>query len=188
MVPFSQLLAPIGLSAGLVFVASSLIHMVIRYHNADYRRLPDEDGVASALRRCAASPGQYMVPHCTDPKAMGTSEMQQKFAEGPIATIYLKANGPMQLGPFLARWFGYSLAISAICAYLAHAQLAAGAAGSAVFRLVGTTAWLAYAWQGPAESIWKGKPWAVTGKEMFDGLIYACLTGAAFAWLWPHAG
>ena len=126
MVPFSQLFAPIGLAAALVFIASSVIHMVIRYHNADYRRLPDEDGVAQALRHAAQAPGQYMLPHCNDPKELGSAAMQQKLAQGPVATIYLKAPGPMQLGPFLARWFGYSLAISAICAYLAHAVLMAG--------------------------------------------------------------
>ena len=103
MVPFSQLFAPIGLAAALVFIASSVIHMVIRYHNADYRRLPDEDGVAQALRHAAQAPGQYMLPHCNDPKELGSAAMQQKLAQGPVATIYLKAPGPMQLGPFLAR-------------------------------------------------------------------------------------
>jgi hypothetical protein len=31
-----------------------------------------------------------------------------------------------------------------------------------------------------------GKPWVVTAKEMFDGLLYALVTAGAFGWLWPR--
>ena len=49
MVSLTQLWVPIILSAVIVFLASSLIHMVFKWHNADYRRLPDEDAVRAAL-------------------------------------------------------------------------------------------------------------------------------------------
>jgi hypothetical protein len=55
-----------------------------------------------------------------------------------------------------------------------------------VFRVIGTAAWLAYAWQAPADSIWKGVPWSSTVKTLVDGLIYALLTAGTFAWLWPR--
>ena len=50
MVPITSLVIPIVLSAVLVFVASSLVHMVLGYHRADYGRLPKEDEVQAALR------------------------------------------------------------------------------------------------------------------------------------------
>ena len=42
---------PILVSAVIVFVVSSIIHMVLRYHSGDYRQLPSEDEVMDALRR-----------------------------------------------------------------------------------------------------------------------------------------
>ena len=42
------------------------------------------------------------------------------------------------------------------------------------------SAWLAYAWASPSDSIWKGKPWSVTARAMFDGLVYASLTAGIF--------
>ena len=54
-----------------------------------------------------------------------------------------------------------------------------------VFRVAGTTAFIAYAaglWQ---QSIWYSRPWSTTLKHTLDGLIYALLTGGAFGWLWP---
>ncbi|MBK8100472.1 MAG: hypothetical protein IPK26_25525 [Planctomycetes bacterium] len=187
MVALTSLLLPIILSAVLVFVASSLIHMVLKYHASDYRRLANEDEVVAAVRRSGATPGQYIFPHCSDHKQLEQPEMKAKFEQGPLGVIYVKPHGPMNLGSFLGKWFAYSLIVSAAVAYLARAELPAGAPYLSVFRLVGTTTWFAYAWQGPADSIWKGKPWSCTFKDMFDGLVYALLTAGVFACLWPAA-
>ena len=50
MTALSLLWAPIVLSAVIVFVASSIIHMVTRWHKGDYLKLPNEDAVRDALR------------------------------------------------------------------------------------------------------------------------------------------
>jgi len=50
MVPLMSLSIPILLSAVVVFVASSVIHMVLRYHQNDFKRIPAEDDVMLALR------------------------------------------------------------------------------------------------------------------------------------------
>ena len=186
MIDWSHLLLPIALSAVFVFIASSVIHMALRYHNADYQKLPNEDAVCAAIRQGGAAPAQYVFPHCFDHQQMNSPEMAKKFADGPCGVMYIRPAGAVQMGPFLGKWIGYTLLVSAMVAYLARAELHAGAPYLSVFRLVGTTAWFAYAWQGPADSIWKGKPWAVTWKEMFDGLVYALLTAGTFAWLWPR--
>jgi hypothetical protein len=39
-------------------------------------------------------------------------------------------------------------------------------------------------WQ---QSIWYSRPWSTTAKHTLDGLIYGCLTGGTFGWLW-HSG
>jgi hypothetical protein len=36
-------------------------------------------------------------------------------------------------------------------------------------------------------SIWYWRAWSLTAKVVFDGLIYAMLTGGTFGWLWPAA-
>ncbi len=41
---------PILLSAVIVFVASSVIHMATPWHKSDYPKLPNEDRVMDALR------------------------------------------------------------------------------------------------------------------------------------------
>ncbi len=50
MPPLSALWLPILLSAVIVFVASSIMHMALPYHRNDYKKLPDEDKVLPALR------------------------------------------------------------------------------------------------------------------------------------------
>jgi hypothetical protein len=92
----------------------------------------------------------------------------------------------MQLGPFLMKWVLYTVAVSALVAYIAQFTLHQGDDYMKVFRLVGTTAWLAYAWKSPADSIWKGKPWVATFRDLVDGLVYALLTAGTFGWLWPR--
>lgn len=63
MVPLIALWLPILLSAVIVFVASSIMHMVLPYHRSDYRKLPDEDRVTDALRNGGVSPGPaYFFP------------------------------------------------------------------------------------------------------------------------------
>lgn len=42
----------------------------------------------------------------------------------------------------------------------------------------------AYAVGLSQNSIWFHRPWSNTLKHTLDGLIYGCLTGGAFGWLW----
>ena len=54
-----------------------------------------------------------------------------------------------------------------------------------VFRFATTTAFAAYGLGTATESIWFGRKWSTTIKNLVDGAIYAVITGAVFAWLWP---
>ena len=53
-----------------------------------------------------------------------------------------------------------------------------------MFRVAGTTAFIAYAAGVWPQSIWYHRPWSTTLKFTLDGLIYGLLTGGVFGWLW----
>jgi hypothetical protein len=186
MVDWSALFLPALISAVLVFIASSLIHMVIKWHKGEYKTLSNEDEVRAAIRRSSPVPGKYVMPFCKDSKEMESADMQRKMAEGPNVVMYVRENGAVKLGPFLGKWFAYTLVVSLVAGYVARATVAPGAESTHVFQIVGAASWLAYAWAIPSDSIWLGKPWSSTFVYMIDGLIYAALTAAAFAWMWPE--
>ena len=68
--PIGSLWLPVIVSAVAVFVISSLIHMVLGYHQRDYTPLPNEDAVRAAIRRGNPAPNQYIFPFCANPKEM----------------------------------------------------------------------------------------------------------------------
>lgn len=186
MVSFGALWLPIVLSAVAVFIVSSVVHMVLKYHASDYVRLPDEDAIRAAIRAAKPEPRQYMFPHCDSMQELQTPEMKQKFIDGPVGILTIRPSGEWSMGPSLAQWFGFSLVISALVAYAAAHALPAGTPYLGVFRVVGTIAWLGYAGASVPASIWMGRPWSVTAKEVFDGLLYGLVTAGMFGWLWPQ--
>ena len=101
MVSILSLWLPILLSAVFVFVASSIIHMVLTYHRTDQGPVPDEANVMDALRPFNLSPGDYAMPCATDTKAMGTPEFIEKAKQGPVAFLTVLPNGPMTIGKSL---------------------------------------------------------------------------------------
>lgn len=185
MVSLGALWIPIVLSAVIVFVASSILHMVLPYHRSDYKRLPDEEKVLPALRAAALPRGLYMFPFCTH-KEMKSPATIEKFKQGPVGMLLVYPSGPPFLPKFLAEWFVYCLIIAFFVAYLAAHTVVYGASYLAVFRVVGTAAFLAYGLANLANGIWRGQPWSVVIKEVVDGLIYALLTAGTFGWLWPR--
>jgi hypothetical protein len=186
MISLSQLWIPIVLAAILVFVASSLVHMVFKWHNSDYLKLAKEDEVRAVIRASNPSPGQYVLPHCADMKDMAKPEFKQKFIEGPVGMLTLRANGAPNMGSSLGLWFAYTLAISVIAAYVASRTLPGTASFLQVCRVAGTISFLAYAGGSVQNAIWMGKPWSSATKEVIDALIYGGLTAVALAWLWPR--
>lgn len=182
----AQLWMPIILSAVVVFAASSIIHMVLKWHNSDYLKLANEDAVRAAIRAGNPAPGQYLIPHCVGMKDMQSPEFQQKFQEGPVGWVTLGRNGPPRMGITLGLWFLFTLVIGVIAAYVASRTLPPSATFGQVCRVVGTLSFVAYAGGAAPAGIWMGKPWSSVAKEIVDGLIYGALTGAVFGWLWPR--
>src|SRR5258707_8575919 len=181
MVALSALWLPIVLSAVIVFVASSIMHMVLPYHRSDYQPLPDEDKVLAALRAAGLKRGLYMFPFCTH-KEMKSPAAIEKFKQGPVGMLTVFPSGPIAMPKFLGMWFAYCLIIGIFVAYLTGRTVAPGAPYLA-FRVAGTAAFLAYALGPLVNGIWKGQPWSMVLKESFDGLIYSALTAGTFGWL-----
>lgn len=185
MVSLAGLWLPILLAAVIVFIASSIIHMVLPYHKGSYRKLADEDAVRAAIRASNPSPGLYNLPYCTH-KDMNTPETQAKFKDGPVGHLIVLPNGPVSLPKYLLQWFVFCLIVGFFVAYLAGHTIHMGAPYRYVFRVVGTAAFLAYGIGGLSNGIWKGIPWKMVFFEAFDGLIYSLLTAGTFGWLWPR--
>jgi hypothetical protein len=184
MVSLAALWLPVLLSAVVVFVASSVIHMALRYHASDWNRFPSEDAVLDALRPFDLAPGDYAAPM---PKSMAETsslEFKAKLEKGPrvILTVMSPATS---MGRSLVLWFLYCVVVSLFAAYVASIAFGADAPYMRVFRITSTVAFVGYAlalWQG---SIWYSRGIGYTLKSTFDGLVYALLTGGVFGWLWP---
>jgi hypothetical protein len=185
MVPLSALWLPIVLSAVIVFVASSIMHMLLPYHKGDYQQLPDEDKVLSVLRSAGLKRGLYIFPFGTH-KDMNSPALQEKYKQGPVGMMTVFPSGPPVMPKFLGMWFVYCLIIGFFVAYLTGHTVVAGAYYLKVFRVAGTAAFLAYGLGNLSNGIWKGQTWSITIKEVIDGLVYALLTAGTFGWLWPR--
>ena len=186
MTSLSALLVPIVLSAVIVFVASSIIHMALPWHKSDYPKVPNEDRVREALRPLTIPPGDYMIPRAASMQDMKSPEFVAKMNEGPVMVVTVMPNGPWTMGKNLAQWFVYSVIVGVFAAYVAATALPPGAPYLRVFQLVGVSAFMGYAlalWQ---LWIWYRRDWMTTIKSNVDGLIYALLTAGTFGWLWPH--
>jgi hypothetical protein len=181
----SSLWLPILLSAVIVFIASSIMHAVLKYHQSDCHKFTNEDKVLEVLRGENLQRGLYIFPFCL-PKEMKSPAMVEKYTRGPVGMMTVLANGMPTMGKLMGLWFVYCLLISFFVAYLAWHTVASGANYLVVFRVVGTAAFLAYGISQLSNSIWKAQTWSMTIKEVVDGLIYGLLTAGTFGWLWPR--
>jgi hypothetical protein len=186
MVPVPSLLVPILLSAVIVFVVSSLIHMVLGYHAGDWKRLPKEDEVQAALRPFNLAPGDYMLPCPGSRAALKDPAHLDRMTKGPVVVMTVFPSGPPAMGTSLVLWFLYAVLVGVFAAYIAGRALGPGAHYLQVFRFVGTAAFMGYSFALLQNSIWYRRNWGATARSSFDGFVYALLTAGTFGWLWPR--
>jgi hypothetical protein len=185
MVSIVSLWLPILLSAAAVFIISSIIHMVVGYHNTDFKKIPSEDQVMDDLRKVNIPPGDYVMPYAAGNKERNTQEYKDKINKGPVAFVTMFPAGQMNMGSSLMQWFLYSVIVGIFAAYVAGRAVPPGTDYISVFRFAGCTAFVGYSLALMQNSIWYRKNWTATIKSMFDGLIYALFTAGIFGWLWP---
>jgi hypothetical protein len=185
MVPVMSLWLPIVLSSVIVFVASSIIHMMLTYHRTDFRKAPNEEDLQDTLRKFSIPPGDYIVPCSGGTAGMKDPKYQEMAKKGPVVTMTVFPSA-FNMGATLAMWFVYCLVVSVFAAYVTGRAVGAGTPYLTVFRFAGVTAFAAYAlalWQN---TIWYKRAMGTTIKNTFDGLVYAMLTAGTFGWLWPR--
>ena len=182
-----QLWMPILASAVIAWLASGLIHMLIKYHNSDFQKLDNEDDVMAAVREGSPSLGLHHFPHCADMKEMANEDMQQKMIKGPVGMLVMFPNGLPNMGKYLSQQFIFFLVGTALIAYCGTLVLLPGADFMTVFRFFSAVGFLAFGWANIPYSIWFGFQWSMTAKYLLDALIYALVVAATFAWLWPAA-
>ncbi len=176
---------PILATAALIFIASSLIHMVFKWHNSDYGKLANEDEVRTAIRAGAPTPGMYVMPHCLDMKAMQDEAMQAKYREGPIAFLTVKKNGAPTMGAALITWFVLNLALAVVTAVVILHVYGLQVDPARAACLAGILAFLSYGVGSISNGIWMAKPWTSVAKDLLDAAIYGGVSAAAFGLLWP---
>ena len=184
MVSIISLWLPILLSAVAVFVASSVIHMILKYHNSDFKKIPAEDEVMAALRPLDIPPGEYFMPHAKDQAQMNDPAHQEKVKQGPVAFITV-IPADYAIGKKLLLWFLYCIAVGIFAAYISGRALGPGAHYMDAFRFAGAAAFGGYALALLQNSIWYHRAWSSTFKSMGDGFVFALLTAGIFGWLWP---
>jgi len=177
---------PIVASAALIFIVSSVIHMVVQIHKNDYSKLSSETEQLAAMREHGIGPGSYMFPCPSSMKDMGSPEMLEKYKLGPSGYLTVLPPGPPAIGKSLLQWFLYTLLVGVFVAYIADLALVAGAPYMRVFQFTGAAAFMSYGVAPLVESIWKSQAWCTSFKFVFDGLLYALSTAGCFAWLWPE--
>ena len=187
MVSVMSLWLPILVSTVFVFIASNLIWMVLQLHKNDWKQLPDEDALRTALNSQDLKPDEYQFPYSSGPADWKSEAWQAKFKEGPVGFLTLMPKGEMSMGKNMLFWFIYVVVIQVFIAYLTGIARPAGTGFMEVFQVAGATGVLGFAGACAPEAIWMGRQWSNVMKNIFDGIVYGLISAATFAWLWPAA-
>ena len=175
---------PILVSAIGVFIVSSIIHMVLGYHQNNFKKVPNENAFLDEVGKLDIPPGEYMYPYCSGPKDMQSEGYMDKLNKGPVGMMTAMPKGPFAMGKNLANWFIYSILVGIFCAYISLLSLNSESSFNLIMHTVSIAAFGGYALALIQNSVWYSRAWFTTAKFMFDGLVYSLTTGAIFAWLW----
>ncbi|MEX0875855.1 MAG: hypothetical protein WD114_00200 [Phycisphaerales bacterium] len=184
MVELTDLWLPILIASFAVFVASSLMWMVLPHHKADVQVLPDEKALTGALGPLGIPPGFYMFPNCQSHGDTKSEEFQGRWKAGPWGTINIYPGQP-KFGMNLLKTLIVFLVISGLVAYLSGRALPAGTEAAGVFQFALIAAILGHCTGGLVGSFFMGKPTRFVMTDFIDGVVYALITAAVFAWMWP---
>ena len=175
---------PTLVAAVAVFVVSALIHMVIRWHQHDEGKIPNEDAVADALRGLPA--GEYRFPYAASMDEMKSPAYQEKAARGMGRVGIYQGDMGAGFRNALIMWFVYCLVASFLAGHVALGALGRNTDHHDILHTVGLTAFAGYGLALAQQSIWGPKKWWPTTKSLIDALVYAIVTALVFVWLWPR--
>lgn len=184
MVTIGSLWLAIVLSAIFVHIVSAIAWTVAPHHKSDFKPIPNQDEFRAHLRGYDLAPGEYWFPFSTDHKEMASPEMAAKMEEGPVGFLTVKGAGKPNMGKMMVQSLVHFLAVSFVVAYVVTRTVPPDAEYLSVFRVAGTTAFIAHAGALFPAAIWFGVPWGRTWKTVLDALLYALVTAGTFGWLW----
>ena len=185
MTEVTALWLPILVSAVLVFVASSIIHMAPLWHRSDYPRMENQDQVMDALRPLNIPPGGYFFPRPAKYSDMKEPAFVAKMKAGPVGMLTVWPAGEMGMARQLVTWFIFCVVVGLLAAFMAGPAVAPGGDSTLVFHLTSLTAFTAYAVALWEMTIWYRREVSMSLKATLDGFIFALITGTTFMWLWP---
>src|SRR4051812_25485476 len=177
---------PTLISAVIVFVVSSVIHMVTPWHKNDYKTLPNEDGVMTALRGFGLPPGDYMMPRPSSMEEMRSPAFAEKVKLGPRVIMTVLPPGSFGMAKNLIGWFVYLLVVGCLAGCMGALALPPGAHDHDVFHVVLLAAFLGYGvalWQ---MTIWYNRSIWTTIRSTIDAGIYGLITAGVFMYFWPR--
>jgi hypothetical protein len=169
--PWDKLLIAAAAGGGVLFVWNAIVWMVISWHNADFRKLNDPNGVADALAKAGVTPGLYSLPHWHEFEGgMKDPKLQERFQKGPNAMICVGPNVCMQGSAFLYGFllnFAQALAAAVIFHFAKPHLMDRLPHTLALFAAIG-----AFAQGGSiAMSVWMWYPRAWAIKTAIDGAV-----------------
>lgn len=185
---FTTLLLPAFISAVVVFFASFLIWMVIKWHDKDIKPLPDEQAFTDQLAKLNLPGGAYMWPHIgPDATAESRAAANQRWKTGPWGSMNIIGPRAPSFARNLVVAFLVYLAISfATAGVLYYAYLAQET--DVQFMDIAWLAWVvsvpAYCLGGVPQQVFFGYNCRFITTHFLDGLIFGVLTGLTFAILW----
>lgn len=179
---------PILLSSVAVWFVSMIASMALPHHKQDFIGLSDENGFMDDLRKRGIKPGNYVFPDFRGREAMKSEKVEKALNEGPVGHLSVWKT-PLTMGDKMAATFIVYLVVSTLIAYLTRVALPplpGPAPFAKVFQIAATAGILAYCFSFIPSAIWWGSYKRTIVANVIDGVIYAAITGAIFAWRWPH--
>jgi len=176
---------PILLSAAAVWIVSIIASMALPHHKQDWIGLPDEDGFMDYIRRSGIKPGNYLFPDFRTREAMKSEKVEKALKEGPVGHLSVWPT-PLTMGDKMLGTFIVYLIVSTLIAYLTRVAIPGAAAFARVFQVATTAGILAYCFSSIPNAIWWGSYKRTIVANVVDGILYGAITGAIFAWRWPH--
>ena len=176
---------PILLSAAAVWLLSLIFGMALPHHKQDWIGLPDEDGFMDYIRRSGIKPGNYLFPDFRGRAALKSEKVEKALKEGPVGHLSVWQT-PVTMGGKMVATFIVYLVVSTLIAYLTRVALPGPAEFAKVFQIAATAGILAYCFSFIPNALWFGSYERTIVATFIDGLIFGAITGAIFAWRWPH--
>ena len=137
------------------------------------------------IRRSGIKPGNYVFPDFRGREAMKSEKVSTALKEGPVGHLSVW-QAPLTMGGKMVATFIVYLVVSTLIAYLTRVAIPGAAPFPKVFQVAATAGILAYCFSFIPYALWFGSYKRTIVATFLDGLICGAITGAIFAWRWPH--